>query len=157
MKKLLMGLTLGVGLLFITGCGCRHTDAPFVESEGITKDDVLWYMNSHRTQPLVRDAKLDAAAQGHAEWMAKNGKMSHTQGWFGSGPADRVTAAGYRWRGVAENVAYGQRSEKEVVTAWYNSSGHRRNMQGNYRHTGIGFAYGKNGLIYWVTVFANPA
>ena len=54
----------------------------------------------------------------------------------------------------AENVAYGARSGKEVVNMWKNSSGHRRNMLGRFRYTGIGIAKDRHGMIYYTQVFA---
>jgi uncharacterized protein YkwD len=153
--RFLIVLLAAIGLVAITGCPSRNPEP--VSTGVLNKDNVLWYINSYRSKPLVRDAQLDEAAQAHADWMAKNNKMSHQQSWFGSKPSDRVSATGYHWRGVAENIAMGQRTEKEVTTAWYNSSGHRRNMQGDYRHIGIGIAYADDGSIYWCTVFANPA
>lgn len=121
----------------------------------LNKDRVVQEMNRHRRSPLTRHAQLDAAAQGHADWMAANEKLSH-QGASGSSAADRVTAAGYRWQGVAENIAAGQRTETEVVDAWFKSPGHRKNMQCNYRHTGVGVAQGPGGILYWATVFGTP-
>ncbi|WMX13507.1 MULTISPECIES: CAP domain-containing protein [unclassified Aureispira] len=38
---------------------------------------------------------------------------------------------------AAENVAMGQRSAKEVVDGWLNSSGHRNNIEGDFNLTGI--------------------
>lgn len=57
-------------------------------------------------------------------------------------------------RSFAENVAYGATSGKEVVTMWKNSSGHRRNMLGNYKYIGIGIAKDSHGRIYYTQVFA---
>ena len=54
----------------------------------------------------------------------------------------------------AENVAYGATSGREVVTMWKNSSGHRRNMLGNYKYIGIGIAKDSHGRIYYTQVFA---
>lgn len=153
MKRFLL---VFIAAAFLVATGCRQHHSPSPSQSVLNKDDVLFYMNSYRNHPLKRHPQLDMAAQHHAEWMAVNKSMSHRQGFLGSLPADRVSNVGYKWSGVAENVAQGQRSEKEVVVAWYNSSGHRANMQGNYRHTGVGIAYGPDGLIYWVTVFANP-
>ena len=42
--------------------------------------------------------------------------------------ADRVSAAGYAWSTVAENIAAGQPSVTRVVDAWMNSDGHCANL-----------------------------
>ena len=58
---------------------------------------------------------------------------------------------------MAENVASGQRSAKEVVEGWMNSEGHRANiLQGNYTEIGIGVAKAANGALYYTQVFAKP-
>ena len=45
----------------------------------------------------------------------------------------------------AENVAYGSKSAKEVVSNWLNSPGHRQNIEGEFNLTGIGVARNKRG------------
>ncbi len=55
---------------------------------------------------------------------------------------------------VAENVAYGSQSAKEVVNGWLNSPGHRRNIEGNYKFTGIGVARDQQARLYFTQIFA---
>jgi uncharacterized protein YkwD len=55
--------------------------------------------------------------------------------------------------GMAENVAYGATTAKEVVSMWKGSSGHRKNMLGNYKYIGIGTARDKRGAIYYTEIF----
>ncbi len=54
---------------------------------------------------------------------------------------------------MGENVAYGERSAKEVVDDWLQSPGHRRNIEGNFRLTGIGLARDRRGVIYFTQIF----
>ena len=75
---------------------------------------------------LVEDPRLSRAALDHAEDMVRNDCFSH-QGQTGSSFTDRARAAGYTCA-AAENIAFGQRSEIEVVTEWMDSPGHRRNI-----------------------------
>lgn len=101
-------------------------------------------------QPL-----LNQAAQAHAETMASTGQFSHTIN--NLGPSDRVTAAGYSWRAVGENIAYGYSTPAAVMTGWMNSSGHRANILGaNYTELGVGMVKDSKGRAYWVQVFARP-
>lgn len=100
--------------------------------------------------------QLAAAAKAHNDYMARHRCFSHQC------PAEislgqRVTNAGYRWRGVAENIAAGSRDCSGSVKQWMNSAGHRRNILGNYREVGCAVAncncnFGK----YWTCVYANP-
>jgi hypothetical protein len=56
-------------------------------------------------------------------------------------PSERIVAAGYVLRGMAENVAYGCRDEEDCMRLWMASSGHRDNILGNYEHFGTAIAY----------------
>lgn len=104
--------------------------------------------------PLTLCRNLNTAAQGHSNWQAANLTMSHT-GSGGSTPSQRVTAAGYTgWNAVGENVAYGQTSVSQVMTAWMNSPGHRANiLSTNFSNVGFGMATASNGQLYWTQNF----
>jgi uncharacterized protein YkwD len=122
---------------------------------GGLNDEVLKYTNQFRRSKgkpaLEMREDLNAIARKHSEDMAK-GKCS-----FGH--------AGYHQRelqvqktikleyGMAENVAYGASTAKQVVSMWKGSSGHRKNMLGNYKYIGIGTARDKRGAIYYTEIF----
>jgi uncharacterized protein YkwD len=116
---------------------------------GQWQDNLVAHHNAHRAglPPLARDARLDRAAQLHAENMARQGRMAHVLD--GRGVAARVCAEGVCRVGVGENVAMGQRSTGDVMRAWMASPGHRANIQGQYRFVGVGHSGG-----YWCVVFA---
>ncbi|SNS21510.1 CAP domain-containing protein [Antarctobacter heliothermus] len=77
--------------------------------------------------PVSTNPQLEKAAQSHARDMARSGIFDH-RGSDGSDPLVRVQRAGYSACYVSENIARGQRSLSEVMVAWANSPGHRRNM-----------------------------
>lgn len=79
------------------------------------------------TTALTWNSQLLAAAAGHAKDMVAKNFFSHT-GSSGSSVADRVSAAGYAWSTVAENIAAGQPSITRVVDAWMSSDGHCANL-----------------------------
>lgn len=55
---------------------------------------------------------------------------------------------------AGENIAMGQSSPKEVVSAWMNSPGHKRNiLNPNFNKIGIGVYFGDR--IYWTQAFTN--
>jgi uncharacterized protein YkwD len=54
---------------------------------------------------------------------------------------------------TGENVAYGQRSAKAVMKAWLNSSGHRKNIEGDFTHVGIAVIKTKSGIFYYTQLF----
>ena len=113
------------------------------------QDNLVQHHNAQRVglPALVRDARLDRAAQLHAENMARQGRMSHVLD--GRGVGARVCAEGVCRIGVGENVAMGQRTTGEVMAAWMASRGHRDNIRGNYRFVGVGYSNG-----FWCVVFA---
>ncbi len=98
---------------------------------------------------LDTDRRLARAAQGHASDMAEDDFFSHT-GEDGEEFVDRIRDTGHPSPG-AENIAQGQSSAAEVVAAWMDSSGHRKNIL-NCSFTDIGVGYDERGD-YWVQDF----
>lgn len=95
---------------------------------------------------------LARAAERHADDMLRTGQFSHT-GSDGSSVADRVSAEGYGWCVVAENIAKGQSDLEEVMAAWAASPGHNQNMLSN-EVTEFGLIRGEGNT--WVMVLARP-
>ncbi len=121
--------------------------------------DVTNLTNAFRSQrglpSLELSSHLFEAAQNHACHMSATGRMSHT-GAGGSGVGDRATAAGYRWRFIAENVAEGYPDARAVFEGWRTSPGHRDNMLApQARDLGLGVAAG-GGRLYWAMVLGAP-
>lgn len=109
--------------------------------------------------PLAADPRLDRAAQRHAEDMLARSYYAHRSP-EGDGPGERLEAAGYTLAAAGENIARGQYSVAEVLTAWSRSRDHRRNLlNSSFRHLGIGMARGKGAdgwTVVWVQNFARP-
>lgn len=104
------------------------------------------------------DDRLAQAAYGHAREMADRDELSHTGG-NGSSVGQRVTAAGYTWSAVAENISAGYGSVPAVIDGWMASDGHCANlMSPAYRHAALacaansGSRYGR----YWTLNLAAP-
>ena len=88
---------------------------------------------------LKADTQLSNVAQKKAVDMQQNHYFSHTSPTYGS-PFDMMRDFGVTYKSAGENIAQGQRTPQEVVTAWMNSEGHRANiLNGNYTHIGVGF------------------
>lgn len=113
------------------------------------------YLNAYRAKaglaPLSPESRLVRAATAQCAIMIAHGKIGHA---FGPGTAfsERMFRAGVAPGYHAENVARGQRSVAEVMQAWMNSSGHRRNML-DPQMTSFGIA-SKSG--YWALDLAGP-
>ncbi|POM72754.1 SCP-like extracellular protein [Phytophthora palmivora] len=109
-------------------------------------------------RPLCINSKLMAASKRHSDDMAARNYMSHT-GSDGSTMAQRVTAAGYQWTRVAENVAAGQLNVAAVMTSWMKSTGHRANILGDYTMFGTAYAYNSGSTYkhYWTQNFGKSS
>jgi uncharacterized protein YkwD len=120
---------------------------------------------NHGLPALKLNCKLVSAAHTHNLAMAKANKLSHQL----SGEAalgSRVSAAGYRWSAVGENVAYNsRRSEGGVLAvqkAMYSEKppddGHRRNiLSKTYVDVGIDVINDSvHGKVWLVTDFGKP-
>lgn len=107
---------------------------------------------------LTHAAKLSTAALGHSKDMATKNFFSHT-GSNGSTVSNRVTAAGYTWSYVSENIAAGYTTTAQVVSGWIGSPGHCANMMTkSATQIGVGYAYNANATYkhYWTMVGAKP-
>lgn len=99
--------------------------------------------------PLAWHDALERAAAGHSVDMAQRGYFSHTSP-EGQTMAQRVSAAGYAWTAVAENIAAGQVDISAALAAWVASDGHCANLMGAaYREVALSCARADNGMRYW--------
>lgn len=105
---------------------------------------------------VVNNSRLMRAAQAHANFMALNGIMGHI-GSGGSTMSQRIKASGYKACFAAENVAYGQSTAQEVMAAWMNSPGHRRNiLDDRASQAAVASAIDGAGRTYWAMLLAKP-
>jgi len=105
--------------------------------------------------PLVSNGLLTNAAQGHSNYMASVPILSHT-GAGNSSMSQRVTATGYNWNTVGENVLYRwDTNASGAYGQWWNSAGHKANMMNpNFREVGVAYALGIDGNYYFTMVLA---
>jgi uncharacterized protein YkwD len=133
-------------------------------SETTNITDTLTAINAYRTQnglpPYNTNSNLARAAQSHANDMACNTLTAHT-GSNGSTVQSRVTASGYSFSFVTENV-YGSNpplTGQGVVNWWISDRtdlSHNRNLVSDtYIDIGIGYSFFNN-FGYYVVVFGTP-
>lgn len=118
-------------------------------------DEMLTEHNAYRKvvklTPLVMNQQLMIAAKSHADYMDRNGSMTHMEGWIWSKNrtvANRAKNNGYQFTFIGENIAWGQHTVMEVMKTWWNSPPHKSNILGNYAD--VGFARTGD---YWCVVF----
>ena len=143
--------------------GSATPDIPAVERNITEMTNVL---RAGRKLGEVRlNAQLTAAARAYAQFLANSQTFSHTAD--GREAGDRITAAGYPWCLVGENLASHLDSRgfqsrdlaKKAVEGWLNSPGHRDNMLApNITETGVGVAVAPNEHPKYIAVqlFARP-
>ncbi|GHI00125.1 CAP domain-containing protein [Neobacillus kokaensis] len=99
---------------------------------------------------LKIDGELSKMAHEKSRDMSANGYFDHTSPTYGS-PFDMMKQYGISYRYAGENIAMGQRTPEEVVKAWMNSEGHRKNiLSPNFTHIGVGYVSQGN---YWTQEF----
>jgi uncharacterized protein YkwD len=132
---------------------------------------VIARTNSYRVAngcpTLTTNAILMGTAQGHSQEMALRDYVGHNSA-DGTSPWDRIKAAGYNYRLVAENIAWGATSPEQVVDGWFFESppndAHRKNILNCALHEiGVGYYYlasdpGKvTAHTYWTQDFGTRA
>ncbi len=101
--------------------------------------------------PLVMDVQLNKAAQIRAVEIYT--LFSHDRP-NGSRYRTVLDENGISYSGCGENVAYGFKTPKEVMNAWMNSEGHKKNiLNPSYTTIGIGYDKGSNSYHYWSQLF----
>ncbi|WP_174732377.1 CAP domain-containing protein [Mesobacillus harenae] len=128
--------------------------APVASQVSAFEQKVVELTNQERSKQglsaLKLDTELSKVAKAKSLDMKNKNYFSHTSPTYGS-PFDMMKQFGISYRTAGENIAMGQRSPEEVVTAWMNSEGHRKNiMNGAYTHIGVGHVADGN---YWTQMF----
>lgn len=119
-------------------------------------DQVLTLVNQERAKAglsaLKTNSTITAAANKRAQETVQS--FSHTRP-NGTSFSTVLKEYGVSYRTAGENIAYGQKTPQEVVTAWMNSPGHRANiLNGNFGTIGIG-VYQSGNTYYWSQLFTN--
>ncbi len=131
-------------------------------SNGSVESALITLINQERLgrglTALSPQGQLATAARDHSADMACNNFFSHT-GSDGSLPWDRVSALGYSYAAIAENIFAGSSNAQIAFDAWMNSPGHRENMLNpTYTEIGIGYRYWADSPYgaYTTAVLARP-
>ncbi|MET1232314.1 MAG: CAP domain-containing protein, partial [Candidatus Limnocylindrales bacterium] len=123
---------------------------------------VVSLLNAQRTNVgrvvLRVDPRLSAIARGRSEDMASKGYFSHQQP-DGDWAWDLMTAAGIRWFGAGEILAWNTwgtlaDSATSASRQWHDSPGHYAMLtSADYNYFGVGLAVDGSGKKLWTVVF----
>jgi uncharacterized protein YkwD len=129
--------------------------ANLAEVDSANQKAILYYVNAYRTKhhlnPLQMNPQMSAEAAKHSRDMVRHAiPFGHK---YFDKRIHRLFKEIKNCQGGSENVAYNYKDGKDVVKNWLTSSGHRRNIEGNFNLTGIGLARDKNGKLYFTQIF----
>ena len=121
------------------------------------QQQVLDLVNAERAKrgisALTLDSSLSSVATKKSQDMIDKNYFDHTSPTYGS-PFDMMKQFGISYRSAGENIAKGQKTPQEVVDAWMNSEGHRKNiLNPNFTNLGVGIAKDSNKTTYWTQMF----
>ncbi|MCP5266483.1 MAG: CAP domain-containing protein [Burkholderiaceae bacterium] len=161
----------------LAACGSGGSDTPTTNqavtaTASVDLDRILQLVNAARAQAracggtnmpatsaVTWNSKVATAAQVQSDFMRTQDVFTHS-GAGGSNVGDRLSATGYDWAAVGENIAAGQLSEDEVVAAWLASPAHcSAIMTSGYSQIGVARANGVSTNTfpsYWTMVLARP-
>ena len=133
---------------------------PSATSTAALENEVIRLTNAERTKrglpALKTNWQLSRCARYKSQDMINKNYFAHQSPTYGS-PFDMIESFGISMAAGGENIAMGQRTPQEVVTAWMNSPGHRSNILSTaYTEIGVGLAKSKNGTCYWTQMFIRP-
>ncbi|MDP4161936.1 MAG: SafA/ExsA family spore coat assembly protein [Bacillota bacterium] len=121
------------------------------------EQQVIQLTNQERAKnslpPLTADWELSRVARYKANDMRDKNYFSHTSPTYGD-PFTMMKNFGISYHSDGENIAAGQLTPQEVVTAWMNSPGHRANiLSRSFTRIGVGFSKGGSQRYYWCQMF----
>jgi LysM repeat protein len=150
-RKLILACLLFVGILWILLGNSTFSSAQ-AGDPGSVVDAVNNLRAANGLAPLQTNSILMSIAQGHSDYQAAIGQVTHT-GAGGTRPKDRAAAAGYGGGGtffISENIAGGNDlSVDGVISMWLGDDLHTQTMLGaNYQDIGAGVTV-SNGFAYY--------
>lgn len=121
--------------------------------------EVLRLVNEERSAYGIAPLSLNSSICSAADVRAKEivTEFSHTRP-NGSSCFTALSDANVSYKTCGENIAAGQKTPEQVVDAWMNSEGHRKNiLNSSFNKIGIGYYNNDNTSYssYWVQLFTD--
>ncbi len=117
--------------------------------------EILQFVNDDRKQHNLRLLEINTVESGlalkHSEDMASGKSTFGHEGFNSRAKTIQKELGGTE---IGENVAFGNMTAREVVDGWLKSPGHKKNIEGNFVLTGIGYARDLKGDIYFTQIFS---
>jgi uncharacterized YkwD family protein/spore coat assembly protein SafA len=121
------------------------------------EDQVVELVNQERAnyglKALKSNWELARVARYKSQDMIDHKYFDHNSPTYGT-PFQMMKNFGISYSSAGENIAAGQATPKEVVQAWMNSEGHRKNiLSSSYTEIGVGYVKGGSYGHYWTQMF----
>ena len=145
-------------VIIASGISCSKDEASTLEEiakeEAVTIEaQILELLNIHREgigkSVLSSNSLAATLAKDHTLFMIDQGKLSHEN----SDERFERLFSEENANKVGENVAYKYKTADEVMEAWLNSDGHKKNIEGDFTHVGISAIKNDSGQYYFTQVF----
>ncbi|WP_371017478.1 SafA/ExsA family spore coat assembly protein [Pseudalkalibacillus sp. JSM 102089] len=133
------------------------TANPSIQKSKDVGQQVMDLTNAERAKnglsPLTWNWEVARVARYKSADMRNKNYFSHQSPTYGS-PFSMLENFGVSYRSAGENIAAGQATPEEVVQAWMNSEGHRKNiLSSGYTQIGVGYVPGGSYGHYWTQMF----
>lgn len=143
--------------VFILGSCSKESidDTLNIEAANVValEQEVLDIVNSHRSElganSLVFSPIAYEYANKHTDYMIAKGSLSHDN--FSSRASSIASKVEVQM--VAENVAKDYNTAQEAFVGWYDSTSHKKTMEGDFTHTAVSVKEDENGNFYYTQLF----
>ena len=117
------------------------------------ENELLDVVNDHRVSLGYNVLEFSAVAyeyaNDHNNYMISKGSLNHDN--FSARASNIATAV--EAEQVAENIAKDYNSAAEAFNGWYNSSSHKKTMEGDFTHTAVSVKKNASGDYYFTQLF----
>ena len=138
-----------------TAKGRSSTGTTAKASYSSLEEEILFQVNKYRRSKGLSALQMNPVIATEAEKHSSN--MATGRSGFGhAGFSSRINRISNKLGSVSnsgENVALGFITAKEVLHGWLQSPGHKKNIEGRFKLTGIGVAKDRSGTLYFTQVF----
>ncbi len=163
--KLLKTTLLAIGLILsVASCSPEDNSEDGVldytidlnlaeETDWEMAEEILVLVNEHRASiglgVILKDQQYASAyAVDHTKYMIQMSDINHDNFHYRKQALQSQGA-----QKVGENVAFGYDNAQSVVTAWLNSTSHKRAIEGDFTHSGFGIVSTTSGTTYYTQLF----
>lgn len=156
MKMRLQHAVIVLFVLVAGSCSTESLDDTNIltaQNDKAIEAELLQIVNEHRSSLGYSELEFSSVAyqyaNAHNDYMIGKGTINHDN--FSSRAlkiSDKVNASF-----VAENVAKDYATAAIALQEWLDSSGHRKNIEGDFTHTGISVKKDENDDLYFTQLF----